>query len=99
MLLPESYDSARTSELQFLAEYFGDDAGQDMEITFNEKVRQELRIEIEDLLTDWSAETGLHELFDQQRECDCDPEKERQGKITSLTIDKREMLSVSAKSC
>ena len=43
LLLPESYDSARTSELQFLAEYLGDDAGQDMEITFNEEVGQELR--------------------------------------------------------
>ena len=41
LLLPESYDSARTSELQFLAEYLGDDAGQDMEITFNDEVRLE----------------------------------------------------------
>ena len=87
LLLPESYDSARTSELQFLAEYLGDDAGQDMEITFNEEVGQELRIKIEDFLIDWSAETGLHELFDQQRECNSYPEKERQGKITDLQRD------------
>merc|ERR1711988_495671 len=38
LLLPESYDAARTSELQFLAEYLGDDAGEDMEITFNEEI-------------------------------------------------------------
>ena len=56
---------------------------------------------IGDLLLDWSAKTGLHELFDQQRECNSDSEKERQGKITGLQldVDKREMLSVSAKSC
>ena len=38
MLLPESYNSARSNQLQFLAEYVDEGSG-DMEITFNEEVR------------------------------------------------------------
>ena len=40
LLLPESYNSARSNQLQFLAEYVDVDEGSgDMEITFNEEVR------------------------------------------------------------
>ena len=38
LLLPESYNSARSNQLQFLAEYVDEGSG-DMEITFNEEVR------------------------------------------------------------
>ena len=38
LLLPESYNSARSNQLQFHAEYVDEGSG-DMEITFNEEVR------------------------------------------------------------
>ena len=79
LLLPESYDSARSNQLQFTAEYLGDKADQEMEITFNGEVRHLLGRHVSTSTLGRPIEASLHELFGEQRENNRPTDQEGQG--------------------